>query len=597
VILDEDQQKVVDLNDGHYAILAGAGSGKSTVLLHRTARLYMADPTRKILCVTFTSEAAKNLRNRIAKQFFGVELSIFSTLHALALKFAINHPEAFPFHLSENPLADESLSARAVFDAIGDKISFKAFTSWVSLQKRNRVSAIDAVQKAERTGQKLDYAIGYKRYQSLLKKQGILDFDDLIYYMVEILESDKDLRRLWQYDYVMQDEAQDACELDWVLLQLLTERRNNLLCVGDSGQALYGFRGGAAHHLLNMDDMFPGTRTLMLGRNYRSLPEIVEAGKKAYPYPSIAQNFKAVRDGLATVSVLPYATLFREAEQVISMAKLYKAEETAVLSRTNLALRAIEEECLNQNLQYHILGDSGFWESPEVENILHYLRAMVFRTDASIQSAIRTPFWPTKYVKKKQVVEKVKSYIQKGLKATECLWMIPELTEFNNTLTNLSSHIRHLNAQGWVESTIKHLKAIEHYAGEDNVSPDRNPVANLKELVRAASKHGSIGEFLDFVRRLSYARQQRKGVCLSTIHQAKGKEWKNVFLISVNENVLPHIKSNDIEEEKCCFFVGVSRAEDNLHISFYDTPSRFLEPFIEIKNEEQTQRLLSDTPS
>jgi len=407
--------------------------------------------------------------------------------------------------------------------------------------------------------------------------------------MVDILEADKTLRRKWQYDFVMQDEAQDACELDWKLLELLTDRRNNLLCVGDSGQALYGFRGGAAHHLLNMGEMFPGTQVLILGRNYRSLPAIVEAGKKAYPYPSIAQTFAAVRSGLATVSVSPHSNEYREAEEVVSKAKLYKAEETAILSRTNLALRSIEEECLNQGVQYHILGDSGFWESPEVENILFWLRAVVLKTDNAILGSIRTPFWPVKYLKKKVVTEKLKKYATGGLTVWEATKVIdiPELREYKHFLSQCS-HIRHLPADEAVSYLIKNLKAVEHYAGEDNVNPDRNPVVNLKELVRAAKKHSSPMDFIDFIRRLAYARNQRKGVCLSTIHQAKGKEWKNVFLISANDGILPHIKAfDDMDGEKCCFFVAVSRAEDNLHISFYDTPSRFLEPFLKEKDEKQ----------
>jgi len=583
--LDEDQKKVVELNEGKYAILAGAGAGKSTVLLHRAGRLY--DGTKKIACVTFTSEAAKNLRDRAVKLFPNLEPSVFSTLHSLALRFATQHPDAFPFRLADFPIAEE-LTVRAVYDAIGDTINFRAFRSWVSLQKRNMVSPAEAVKQAAVTGTKFDHAIGYQKYQELLRKQGILDFDDLIYYMVDILKKRPDIRSLWQFDYVMQDEAQDACELDWKLLQLITEKHGNILCVGDSGQAIYGFRGGASHHLMNMDEMFPGTQIFILGTNYRSLATIVEAGKKAYPYPSIATLFRSIRAGLGSVKITPYGSEFRQAEEVISKAKSYVVEETVVLARTNLALRAFEEECLVQGVQYHLLGDSGFWESPEVENILHYLRAIVFRTDAAILAAIKTPFWPTKYVKKKMVVEKLKAYTSKGLTAYEAIDHISELAPFRDRLHWLS-YIRNKSCEIGVQDVIKSLDAIEHYSGEENVNPDRNPVQNLRELVRASTKYGTVAEFLDFIRRISHARRQRKGLCLSTIHQAKGKEWKNVFLVSANEGIIPHIKADDITEEKCCFFVGVSRAEDTLHISFYDTPSRFLQPFLKVEDELSLQ--------
>ena len=576
--LDDDQERVVNLNEGYYAVLAGAGSGKSTVLLHRTGRLY--DGAKRIICVTFTSEAAKNLRDRSAKLFPSVSNSSFSTLHSLALKFAFQHPDAFPFHLADNPLAEEGLSARAVFDAIGDTINFRAFTSWVSLQKRNRVSPVEAVAHAERTGKKLDYAVGYKRYQNLLKKQGILDFDDLIYFMVEILETRIDIRLQWQYDYVMQDEAQDACELDWRLLQLLTEKYKNLLCVGDSGQALYGFRGGAAYHLLNMEAMFPGTQTLVLGNNYRSLPAIVEAGKKAYPYPSLATQFKAIREGLGTISTTPYSNELREAEEVVLKARSYVAEETAVLARTNLALRPFEEACLELGVQYHLLGDSGFWESAEVQNVLYYLRCVVAPTEVAIYGAIRSPFGPTKYVSKKKVIERLKTMTKHGLTAYEAVGHVPELSLFKDFLRQ-SFHLRHVSANEAVLYLIQHLKALDHYKDEDNINPDRNPIENLKELTRAAKKHGTPADFVEFLRKLSYATKQRKGLCLSTIHQVKGREYKNVFLVSCNEGILPHAKAvDDLNGEKCCFFVAISRARDVLHISYHNTPSRFLQPFL-----------------
>jgi len=581
--LDSDQQKIVELDGGLYAVLAGAGSGKSTVLLYRTARLADEHPGKKIACVTFTAEAAKNLRDRIRVINPRVGVSVFCTLHALALRFAYEHADAYPFHLADSRLADEGVSARAVFDAIGDSINFKAFTNYVSIQKRKRVDPATAVSRAEKTGEQLDYAIGYRRYQELLKKQGVLDFDDLIYQMVNILETRPDIRQKWQFDYVMQDEAQDACELDWRMLQLLTQKHKNLLCVGDSGQALFGFRGGVSKHLLEMDKMFPGTKTLYLGNNYRSLPEIVSFGKMAYPFPDIANHFKAVRNGSATICVTPYSTDFREAEEVVKKVQIIsqneKLEDCSILARTNLSLRPIEEALLDAGVNYHILGDSGFWEAPEVKNVLFYLRCATTLTNNSILGALRTPFWPTKYLKKKVMAERIEAYTAKGMTAWEALGYIHELSGFRSFIASLFRY-RYMSTEEAVKGILKDLKALDHYKGEENINPDRNPIQNLKELAHASARHGSLADFLDFIRRLSYARNSRKGVCLSTIHSAKGKEWRNVFLISVNAGILPHSKSENLEEEKCCFFVGCSRAMDRLEVSYYGQPSPFLGPWI-----------------
>lgn len=578
-LLDPDQMKIVALNRGFYAVLAGAGSGKSTVLLARSTRLSREFSQSKILTVTFTSEAAKNLRNRMAKLAPHSNADgLFSTLHALALRFAYEHTDAFPFKLADNLLATEDLSARAVFDSIGDKINFKAFTSWVSLQKRKRVSPAEAIVIAGKNNQKIDYAIGYKRYQGLLRKQGILDFDDLIYHMVDILSTRPDIRQLWQYDFVQQDEAQDACELDWRLLQLITEKHKNLLCVGDAGQSLYGFRGGESHHLINMADLFPGTKTLYMGNNYRSTHEIVEFGKEAYPFPTVASHFTSKRGRLGvSPTITPYSTESREAIEVA--AKITDPNNTAILARTNLALRPFEEALLDTGVPYHVLGDSGFWETKEVQNVLYYLRCAVSLTDNAVTGAIRSPFWPTKFVKKKKVLEEIKQFQAKGLTAWDAVKQMPELNQFRQFVSGLF-HLKNLPTDQAISFIITQLKAVEHYREEADLNPDSNPLLNLKELVRASKRYDIINEFLSFLRRLTHSRNSRKGVCLSTIHSAKGREWKEVFLVSVNEGILPHSKSENEEEERCCFFVGVSRAEDKLHISYYGTPSRFLNKWL-----------------
>jgi DNA helicase-2/ATP-dependent DNA helicase PcrA len=572
--LDEDQKKIVSLREGYYAVMAGAGSGKSTVLLHRTGELYGQGT---VLCVTFTSEASKSLRNRIAKLYPSTDVSVFSTLHSLALRFAYQHPEAFPFKLNNNILAEDGVAAKLVYESIGDKINYRAFTSWVSLQKRNRISAEEALRTAEETNVNLDYAEGYKKYEAAKKKAGVLDFDDLIYYMVEILETRPDIRSKWQYDWVMMDEAQDACELDWRMLQLITEKNKNLMCVGDAGQALFGFRGGVARHFLQMEELFPSTTKLYLGNNYRSTQTIVDFGKKAYPYPEISESFRAVRElsGIPP-TITPYSTSTREAVQVVEKVAWYPPDQCAILARTNLALRPFEEVLLDAGIEYYILGDSGFWESPEVKNVLYWIRCVTSPTDNAIIGAIRTPFWPTKYLKRKAVIDKLKLRISRGESAYEATRHLPELTQFRSVISQFYSY-RYLPTETAVKGILSTLKVLDHYLGEENINPDRDPIANLKELANASKRYGNLAEFLDFIRRLTYVQKNRKGVCLSTIHSAKGKEWPHVFLVSANDGVLPHSKSGDINEERACFFVGVSRAQETLDISYYGLKSRFLE--------------------
>lgn len=580
-MLDKDQQVVVNFDDGSVAVMAGPGAGKSRCILARTARLFGKG---KVLAVTFTNEAAKNLRTRCGKEFPSVNTDCFSTLHSLALKFAYQHSDAFPFPLSENPLAVDGAASRAVFEATANKINYTAFTSWVSLQKRKRISPFQAILEAEQTKEKLDYAIAYKRYQASLRKQGLLDFDDLISFMVEVLESRPDIRAEWQYNYILLDEAQDCSELDWRLLQLITERHKNFMAVGDAGQAIYGFRGGVPDHFLNMESFFPGTKKLYLGNNYRSTRNIVKYVKKAAPYEDISGHFQAIsEDNGPELDLCGYSTDFSEASDVVRKIALLGPESCAVLCRTNLGLRAIEEECLNQNIKYHLLGDSSFWSSSEIQHVLSYIRCSFMLTDNAVLGAIRAPFWPSRYLKKKILTQEVTARIEsKGGSAYSALSYSSGTGQFKDFLRNLSI-CQYKKPSEAITSIIKELKAIEHYREEENITPDRNPISNLKELIRISERYDTIKEFLDFVRKISFASGKKAGVCLSTVHQSKGKEWPHVFVVAVNEGVLPHSKSESLVEESCIFYVALSRAEDSLHLSYYGTPSIFLKPFIEQK--------------
>lgn len=573
-MLDTDQRKVANKLNGYYCILAGPGSGKSTTLLYRAANL---NPLGTLLNVTFTSEAAKSMRDRAGKLFPRIDSSCFCTLHSLALKFAHEYSDAFPFELDENPLAGEGVAAKAVFEATKNKINYQAFTSWVSLQKRNRIDPNESLAIAEKTGKNIDYAVGFKLYQANLRKQGVLDYDDLISMMVSVLESRPDIRSKCQYQYIQQDEAQDACELDWTLLKLLSEKHKNLAAYGDAGQSIFGFRGSSNLHFLEMDKMFPGTQTLFLGANYRSTKNIVEFVKKVSPTQELNSYMRSMseEDGVVP-SIQGYSADFMEASGVVDQIERLGADNCAVLARTNLALRATEEELIDRNIKYHILGDSGYWSQPEVLNVLAWVRCVISPTDNALISALRSPFHPTKYVKKKIVADETKAEIQRtGETAWEILKRNPKCSDLISFVRN-SFNYKHLPPTEVVAKVMQDLKAREHYAEESNIVPDKDPVSNLRELIRIAGKHESLYDFLNFVRKISGVAKSRKGVCLSTGHSSKGKEWDHVFVISCNLGVIPHVKAEDIEEEKRVYYVMISRPAKSLQVSFWGNPSPFL---------------------
>lgn len=573
-MLDADQQKVVDKTEGFYCVTAGAGSGKTATVVNRAARL---SELGSVLCLSFTAEASKNMKERAAKLFPTLDSNIFSTVHSLALRFAHDYSDAYSFKLEENPLAVDGVAARAVFDATKNKINYQVFTTWVSLQKRNRTTPQEAINEASRTGKNAELAVAYKAYQQDLRSKGVMDFDDLICEWVNVLESRPDIRLKQQVNYLMVDEAQDCSEIEWRLFQLLTEKHKNFLAVGDFSQAIYSFRGGKAEHFREMENLFPGTQKLILGNNYRSTRNIVNYIKKACSDPQVAEHFKAISevDGALPI-VKGYSTDYSEAEDVVKQIDHLGPENCAVLARTNQALRAVEEECINQNIKYHILGDSGFWNQPEVLNVLAFVRCSYSPTDNSVLTALRTPFHLTKFLKKKVIADETKSEVQRtGKTAWEILKDNPKTRDFTDFIKS-SFQYRNLAAGEAVKRIISQTGALSHYKDESEVVPDRDPLANLRELSKVADKYSSVYDFLNFVRKVSGATRTRKGVCLTTIHRGKGKEWDNVFLISANLGLLPHSKSTDIQEERHLFYVAVSRPRNRIHVSWHTAPSPFI---------------------
>ena len=307
ITLNEEQQAVVSAREGIYAVYAGPGSGKTATCVKRMAAIIQegVDPNT-VLALSFTATAAKNLRDRI--EALTGPLSIIRTagsmtLHSLALKFAEEERDVFPFTLAESVLASEPVAAKLCGDA-GRKLEVdpRSLRSAVSLWKRNRVRPSAAIKSAEDSlnPSQLKLALAYKKYDAAMRESGVMDFDSLMYEMVEILEKKADVRARWAYKFVTCDESQDCCLTDWQLLKLLSEKHGNLLCVGDPGQSVFGFRGASPKLFLNMEEMFPAVQKLYLAANYRSSKKVVDFLKQIGPVRDLAEKFHTNNeDGVA----------------------------------------------------------------------------------------------------------------------------------------------------------------------------------------------------------------------------------------------------------------------------------------------------------
>lgn len=575
--LNEEQLAVVNANRGRYAVRASPGSGKTACLVARTVRLLeQGESFDDILVLSFTAEAARNLRTRVDKCIDvppSTRLSGLITFHSFGLSFCTREHENFPFPLADNPLATEGQCAKIGYEiAAKHSVNYKAMRSWISLQKRNRITSTQALKAAEKTNDGQALALAYKKYDEALAKICCLDFDSLLLETVNLLESRPDIRSRYQYEWCMADEAQDCDPIQFRLLELLTERYGNLILVGDERQNIFRWRGSDASFFQSV-----GFQQLYLSTNFRSTKKIVEYIKQIAPNKCEAlERFTTDNEEGVEPEITMYSVPQREAEEVVQ--KIQKLEgSTAVLCRTNMGLRPVEDALIDANMKYHYLGDSGFYNRPEVKNVISYLQCCVGITDSSVLGALRSPFHPSKYIKKKQLVDEIKA--QKGTDQTAWQLLVSNPNQaiqgFVKFIRSLTTY-RYLPAKDAVGYILRDLKAFDYYHEEEALQADNNPVDNLKELHRVAAKYSDLRSFLDFIRRVQAASRRKKGVVLSTGHSAKGREWANVFVIQCCEGMIPHKRSTDMEEEANLLYVMASRAEKTLHISYTGLPSRFL---------------------
>ena len=274
-------------------------------------------------------------------------------------------------------------------------------------------------------------------------------------------------------------------------------------------------------------------------------------------------------------SIVEYPTAYAEAQAVADSIQLSLSfDSTAVLARTNMALREIETALAERGVKYHLLGKSGFWQQPEIKNVMAYVCCVAGISDYAISAAIRSPFHPSRYLKKRALLDEAKT-------SGESVWKVVSnkqdkaAVDFKRFIWGLSAY-RNLPAAEVVTSIIRSTKAIEYYHEEEHIAADNNPASNVAELVNVAKRFDSIREFVNFYHRVSNVGKRRAGVALATGHAAKGLEWTNVYVIQATEGVIPHKKASDLTEEQAVLFVMCSRAEEKLQISYSGQKSRFL---------------------
>ena len=619
--LNGEQARAVTHGDGPLLILAGAGSGKTKTLTHRIAYLIgelKVFPSR-ILAVTFTNKAAKEMRQRLAKlldeeadnrQF----MPWMGTFHSICVRIlrmdgaSIGLDKRFLIYDTDDQvsLMKQIMKARGLTDK---DIKPRAVISVISNAKNEMRSAEDFSMSA-RGPREQKIAELFFAYEKALKEAAALDFDDLLTKTVELLQNSPEIRQKWQrqFEHILIDEYQDTNAVQYALIKLLVNERRNLCVVGDDAQSIYSFRGADYTNILNFERDFPGTTVVKLEQNYRSTGAILDLANSL-----IQHNIHRTDKNLWTANgdgVDPKLwQLYSESEEALAIANEIQAQiangrqygDVAVLYRTNAQSYAIERALRQSYIPYKIVGGLRFLDRAVVKDVLAYLRLLYQPSDRV--SFLRIVNVPKRGIGTVSVAkfldwnDAARRDIVSGLLAVEEADNLTArakrpLLELGKILEELQQEIDGSPAE-LIEKIIKRTGYGDFI--NDGTPQAEERMENIGVLLAEAKAYVDVPAFLEEMALMSSAdTTAEQQVTLMTLHAAKGLEFPVVFLAGLEEGILPHArvfdsgKADDIEEERRLCYVGVTRAREELFVSCassrtqfgqigYNMPSRFLD--------------------
>ena len=538
--LNPEQKEAVKARDGYYVVQSGPGSGKTRTVVERVKSMldegYLAEG---ILATTFTREGALEMSKRAG---LAEDQKIFRTFHSFALQLVHQERHHLPFTLLHAP--PEAGQQRKLLGMLcrQHRLDFKKMTGYISAMKRKGFDPEQALGEAL-GAEGLRLALAYRDYETKCRQEGWLDFDSMLVESVKLLQNHEDIRKRWQFKFIIVDEAQDTDDLQWRLVELLSEEHKNVFAVGDEEQLIYAWRGAQPDGLTNFEKRFPSSRTIYLFRNYRSTEEIVAFCKRLAPKKSeLIDRMVSERGHGPQPTVIRYNTDSDEATKILS--SIREPERSAILVRTNRQLARFENACIDRGVKYNLLGKSGFWTQPEVRYLLAYAQASSFPSDAAVKTIIQSPYRETKYLKKHDLLAALTSKAKRDNDAMgKTVPFITAMTDpeiLGQFETNQQENIRRaaqfirsfrtnkpIAAKDALQNVLDRADVKTYYETEEEGDGDNDAIENISELTKVASRFSDVPSFLDHARKAIAASRKSKQPRLSlcTIHSAKGQEW------------------------------------------------------------------------
>jgi DNA helicase-2/ATP-dependent DNA helicase PcrA len=623
--LNPAQREAVLTTEGPLLVIAGAGSGKTRVLTYRVAHLLAACGVKpnEILAITFTNKAAGEMKERVERTLGPIARAIWiMTFHSACGRMLRSEAERLGYR-SNFTIYDQADQVRLVKACLEElerdpkRFVPRGIHSQISNAK-NQLIGPD--EYASRVASFYDQTVAdvYNLYQRRLFGSNAVDFDDMLMLTVDVLQRFPEARAKWAkaFRYVLVDEYQDTNHAQYVLLQLLAEEHQNLMAVGDPDQSIYAFRGADIRNIMEFERDFPATKVIPLEQNYRSTNSILHAANNV-----ISHNRERKEKNLW--SDLGEGELVRvvETEDEHSEARFvaveiaarieegYSAREIAVVYRTNAQSRVLEDVLVRQGIAYQVIGGPRFYERAEIKDAIAYLQVIDNPFDAvslmRIANRPRRGIGDTSIARLISYADGLGSSLWEALAHPEQAGVAAAsgraVTQFRTVMESLMATASDADVATIVEAVLDRTGYLEALEAERTIEASGR-IENLEELIGVAREYDAAAEepsLSGFLQEISLysdqdaIRDEDDGgqVTLMTLHNAKGLEFRAVFMIGMEEGIFPHARSieeNSLEEERRLCYVGMTRAQERLVLthamrrnlfgrSEANLPSRFLD--------------------
>ena len=624
--LNDSQRAAVLFNEGPSLGIAGAGSGKTRVLTYKIAWLLENGyQPWNILALTFTNKAAREMKERIAKQV-GTERARYlwmGTFHSLFLR--ILHAEAshlgFTSQFTIYDTTDSKSLIRSIIKEMQlDEKNYKPgmIQARISNAKNHLVSPSDYARNKEAYDGDCMAKVPalrdiYRRYWERCRQADAMDFDDLLFYTFLLFRDHPDVlaRYQEQFRYILVDEYQDTNVAQHSIVMQLAKNHQHVCVVGDDAQSIYSFRGADIDNILYFTKAYPGTRVFKLEQNYRSTQSIVSAANSL-----ISKNMRQIhkevyskKDQGDPISVFQAYSDVEEGEIVINkIAELRRTQgygyaDFAVLYRTNAQSRIFEEAMRKRNMPYRIYGGLSFYQRKEIKDVIAYFRLVVNPNDEEAFKRIIN--YPARGIGDTTVGKIIAAATDNKVSLWTVLCeplsyalnfnkgTVSKLQKFRDLINDLIKDLTQKNASELGEDIIRNSGIINDVC-QDNSPENLSRKENIEELMNGmrdfcaerqeeGNEHISLSDFLSEVSLLTDQDSDKDSndekITLMTVHSAKGLEFRNVFVVGMEENLFPSSMAGDspraLEEERRLFYVAITRAEEHCYLSYAKTRMRY----------------------